>query len=76
MICGACIVDPFGNLLAGPLWDQGGVVTAEIDLSQIPKAQYDFDPVGHYSRPDFFSLMVDKSEKLSVRCDHGSCNRP
>lgn len=64
---GACIVDPFGNLLAGPLWDKEGIVTAEINLSEIPKAQYDFDPVGHYSRPDVFSLVVDRSEKRAVR---------
>lgn len=64
---GACIADPFGNLLAGPLWDREGIVTAEIDLREIPKALYDFDPVGHYSRPDVFSLTVDSSEKRAVR---------
>jgi hypothetical protein len=37
---------PLGSLLAGPLWDREGIVTAEIDLRAIPKAQYDFDPVG------------------------------
>lgn len=66
---GACIVDPFGNLLAGPLWDREGIVTAEIDLGEIPKALYDFDPVGHYSRPDVFSLSVDTSRKVSVRLE-------
>ncbi len=64
---GACIADPFGNLLAGPLWDREGIITAEIDLREITKALYDFDPVGHYSRPDVFSLAVDTSEKLPVR---------
>lgn len=66
---GACIVDPFGNLLAGPLWDQEGIVTAEINPADIPRAQYDFDPVGHYSRPDIFSLTVDRSEKRPVWYD-------
>lgn len=64
---GACIVDPFGSLLAGPLWDKEGIVTAEIDLREIAKAKYDFDPVGHYSRPDVFSLSVDRSPKRSVK---------
>lgn len=64
---GACIVDPFGNLLAGPLWDQAGIITAEIDLRQIARAQFDFDPVGHYSRPDIFSLAVDTRPKRAVR---------
>lgn len=67
---GACIVDPFGELLAGPLWDREGIVTAEIDLRQIARAQFDFDPVGHYSRPDIFSLSVDRRPKLPVRFDH------
>lgn len=64
---GACIVDPFGNLLAGPLWDKEGIVTTEIDMREIAKAQYDFDPVGHYSRPDIFSLSVDRTAKSAVR---------
>jgi nitrilase len=63
---GSCIVDPLGNVLAGPLWDTEGILTAEIDIGQIARAQYDFDPVGHYSRPDVFSLSVDKREKRAV----------
>lgn len=64
---GACIIDPFGTILAGPLWDQEGILTAEIDLRQITRAQFDFDPVGHYSRPDIFSLSVDQRPKPAVR---------
>jgi nitrilase len=63
---GSCIVDPLGNLLAGPMWDREGVITAEIDLQAVTRGLYDFDPVGHYSRPDIFSLTVDKRAKVSV----------
>jgi len=63
---GSCIVDPLGNVLAGPLWDQEGIITAEIDLDSIVRARYDFDPVGHYSRPDVFSLHVDTRVKAPV----------
>ena len=63
---GNCIVGPLGNILAGPLWDQEGMVTAEIDLGQIAGAQQDFDPIGHYARPDIFSLKVDKRKKSPV----------
>ena len=38
---GACLVGPFGDLLAGPLWEEEGMLTAEIDLREIPRAQYD-----------------------------------
>lgn len=64
---GSCIVDPLGNILAGPLWDREGVISAEVDLSAVTRGLYDFDPVGHYSRPDIFSLSVDKRAKLAVR---------
>lgn len=63
---GSCIVDPLGKVLAGPLWDQEGIITAEIDLSAVTQALFDFDPVGHYSRPDVFSLHVDKQAKRPV----------
>ena len=63
---GSCIVDPLGKVLAGPLWDREGIITAEIDLRAVTRALYDFDPVGHYSRPDVFSLTVDKRPKEAV----------
>lgn len=63
---GSCIVDPLGNVLAGPLWDAEGIITAEIDLRQVARGRYDFDPVGHYARPDVFSLSVDTEAKKAV----------
>lgn len=64
---GSCIVDPLGNVLAGPLWDSEDILTAEIDMKATVRALYDFDPVGHYSRPDVFSLSVDTRPKPPVR---------
>lgn len=63
---GSAIVDPLGRTLAGPLWDREGIITAEIDLAAVTRAQFDFDPVGHYSRPDVFSLTVDTRPKAAV----------
>lgn len=63
---GACIVDPTGTILAGPLWDEEGVITAEIDLRVVTKHLFDFDPIGHYARPDIFSLTVDRKPKNAV----------
>ena len=60
---GSVIVDPLGNVIAGPLWDQSGVLSAEIDLSSVAKAKLDFDVVGHYARDDVFKLVkkVDRN---------------
>ena len=63
---GSAIVDPFGEYLAGPLFDAEGILTAEIDLSQIARGRFDFDVTGHYARPDIFRLTVDESVKTSV----------
>ncbi|MDC0612001.1 hypothetical protein OAP63_14810 [Vibrio sp.] len=51
------------KLLAGPMYSQEGLLTAEIDMSQIVKSRYDFDVTKHYARPDVFSLEVDVREK-------------
>ena len=53
---GSVIVDPLGNVISGPLWDKGGILTAELDMDLIAKAKMDFDPVGHYARDDVFEL--------------------
>lgn len=66
---GAVIVNPLGQILAGPLWDQEGIISAEIDVAHVTRALYDFDPVGHYSRPDVFSLHVDTRPKSAVVFD-------
>ena len=51
---GSCIVGPLGQVLAGPVYGEDVLLTAEIDTGDIARAQMDFDPVGHYARPDVF----------------------
>ncbi len=63
---GSCIVDPLGNVLAGPDFEGEGVLTAEIDLAEIPRACFDYDVVGHYARPDIFRLLVNESPQPVV----------
>ncbi len=55
---GSVIVDPLGQVIAGPLWDEPGILSVELDLSLIAKAKMDFDPVGHYARDDVFELKM------------------
>jgi nitrilase len=63
---GSVIAGPLGDVLAGPLYGETGLVMATIDTDEIVKARYDFDVVGHYARPDVFSLVVDERPKLAV----------
>ncbi|QDV38586.1 nitrilase-related carbon-nitrogen hydrolase [Tautonia plasticadhaerens] len=65
---GSCIVDPLGRVLAGPDFDGPCILAADLDLSLIPRAKYDFDAVGHYARPDVFRLLVDTRPK-PVACE-------
>lgn len=62
---GSAIIDPNGNYLAGPLFDEAGILYAELDLSSIPRSRYDFDVIGHYARPDVFQLIVNE-KKLGI----------
>jgi len=64
---GSLIVSPFGQVLAGPLWDQEGVLAAELDTDEIARGRIDFDAVGHYARPDIFSLEVNERPMPAVR---------
>jgi nitrilase len=63
---GSCIVDPFGNFLAGPNFEGEAILIAEIDRAQIVRGKYDLDVVGHYARPDIFQLTVDERKKQPV----------
>jgi len=58
---GSVIVSPMGEVLAGPLFGETGILTADLDLGEITRARFDFDPVGHYARPDVFQLAVTTS---------------
>ena len=52
-----------GETLAGPLYDQDGILYAELDLAEVARSKFDFDVVGHYARPDVFQLQVDERPK-------------
>jgi len=62
----SAIIGPGGEVLAGPLIGEEGILYAEIDATQARSARQQFDPVGHYNRPDVFRLHVDTSPRPAV----------
>ena len=63
---GSCIIGPLGQVLAGPTFDQECILTADLDRLDLPRSKFDFDVVGHYSRPDIFRLEVNEQPMRSV----------
>ena len=63
---GSVIVGPLGDILAGPVYGQEAILTADIDLRDAIRGKYDLDVTGHYARPDVFSLTVDERPRAAV----------
>ncbi len=55
---GSAIIAPDGALLAGPVFDEEVILTADLDLSRIAAESLALDVTGHYSRPDIFDLKL------------------
>jgi nitrilase len=65
------IVGPGGNILAGPLEEKEGIVSAVVDVARCASGRGRFDPTGHYSRPDVFRLEVDTTPRRPLTFRHG-----
>lgn len=63
---GSCIVDPLGNVLAGPVFDREDVLVADLDLAEVVRGKYDLDVSGHYACDDVLRLVVDERPRRSV----------
>lgn len=69
---GSVIVSPTGKVLAGPLFNKEGLLSATVTEEQLIESRMDFDVAGHYSRDDIFNFSIpaqpeiisDKKESL------------
>ncbi|MDR3051912.1 MAG: carbon-nitrogen hydrolase family protein [Oscillospiraceae bacterium] len=55
---GSCIVNPFGQYVVQPVRGREDILLADLDMGEVDRSRLDFDPVGHYARPDVLELIV------------------
>jgi nitrilase len=72
---GSAILAPDGSYLAGPLYDEEGILYAELDPARLLAERQRFDPVGHYSRPDVLQLTVRAADATPSRRPSGRSAR-
>jgi nitrilase len=63
---GSCIAKPDGTWLLKPLGNEETVITVTIDFNEVRKEKQNFDPMGHYSRPDILQLNVNRERQAAV----------
>jgi nitrilase len=70
---GAAIVDPaWGDVIAGPLYGEEGLVVADCDLRRGLRAKRWFDAVGHYSRSEVLGPALGSGVPASDGAGNGS----
>ena len=62
---GSAILAPVGSYLAGPLWDEEGILYADLEPTLLHAARQRFDPAGHYHRPDVLRLGVSAEARAA-----------
>jgi len=63
---GSCIAGPDGQWVLAPETETEGLFSAELDLNMVRRERQNFDPSGHYARPDVTSLEVDRTRQSIV----------
>jgi len=63
---GSCIAGPDGGWVLEPVVDKEGLFIAEIDHRCVREERQNFDPSGHYARPDVTRLTVNRKRQTTV----------
>lgn len=63
---GSCIAGPDGSWILEPVANREEIVYQSLDFNRVLEERQNFDPVGHYSRPDVLQLKVNRERQTSV----------
>ena len=63
---GSAIAGPDGKWLVEPVARERGLVIADLDLAAVARERHNFDPTGHYARPDVFRVEVDRRRRRAT----------
>lgn len=63
---GSCIVGPDGEWIVEPVMTKETLITAQLDYGNVLRERHNFDPSGHYSRPDVMQLSVNRKRQSTV----------
>jgi len=63
---GSCLAGPDGNWIITPFTNEEKLELAEIDHNRVNRERQNFDPSGHYSRPDVTKLEVNRQRQSTV----------
>ncbi len=63
---GSCIAGPDGDWLVEPLVGEEGLLVANLDHQRVRAERQNFDPAGHYARPDVLHLHVNRERQSTV----------
>ncbi|MBT8266964.1 MAG: carbon-nitrogen hydrolase family protein [Bacteroidia bacterium] len=66
---GSCIAGPDGEWLVPPVIGEEGIIIKELDFNRVLEERQNFDPVGHYSRPDVTKLIINTERQSTVEFD-------
>lgn len=63
----SCIAGPDGEWILAPVIEKECLLTATIDIQKVWEERQNFDPSGHYSRPDITKLEINKDRQSIVQ---------
>ncbi|MCG8330986.1 MAG: carbon-nitrogen hydrolase family protein [Chitinophagales bacterium] len=64
---GSCISGPDGKWIIPPVVDKEDLIIGSIDFNRVLQERQNFDPVGHYSRPDITKLSVNRTRQSLIQ---------